>query len=166
MPGKTAARPQNRAFRLLPRRPEVCRPGSFVRAMFGSGESRSRHSRRPFRDEAANTSLCCFFRWDALGLLAGELLEALHDDRSIFWFALVPPSMTRDAQPPDPQRLVVVEVGSLNASIRGPAFLAYSRTDDVAGPNVITKQALCTAGLADRLPKSPSSRRRGVGTIS
>ena len=47
LPGQTAGVPQNRAFRLSPRRPEVCRPGSFVRAMFGSGESRSSHSRRP-----------------------------------------------------------------------------------------------------------------------
>ena len=51
----------------------------------------------------------------------------------MFWLALVPPAMTRNAQPPHSQRLVVVEVSSLNRSISGSALLACRRSHDVPG---------------------------------
>lgn len=117
------------------------------RGFIGSGDSpvRSRTAGLPFRPS--------------------ELFPTPDDDGCMFWLALVPPAMTRNAQPPHSQRLVVVEVSSLNRSISGSALLACRRSHYVPSLDMVTKQALGTTRLANRLSNGLSSGHRGcIGT--
>lgn len=118
-------------------------------------QSRQRHGCRPaqagrgplhFTDAAPSPSV----------IERGALPCDRHLVGHTLWIRPVELAVARNAEPPDVERTVVIVVRPFDLAVGLAALLAGCRLDDVAGLNVVRKQALCAPGLgdglADRLP--------------